>query len=211
MSGEPLQRVRDDLAMVKSALGTELPYDRSHVLLYFLGAGLGGLLGGLTLLGLEAHIRPVLLAYIGVMLVAWAVQIRHLRVRQVEAPSRWRWGRKEAFASVVGMALVVGYVAWVGTWGRRQGHWGLPEAFSLASALFFALGSCACVWVVMDNRRWHMLGGAVALIGGGLLLPVCATLRQFYLLLAGMLLVGAISSGILLLWQIRHWEVNHAD
>jgi hypothetical protein len=211
MSSESLQRIQDDLEMVKSALGSELPYDRSHVVLYFLGAGLGVPLGGLTLLSLESYIRPVLFVYIAVMLAAWAVQVRHLRKRRVEAPARWRWGRKEAIASVVAIALVVGYVGWIGTLGCWQGRWGLHDAFALASSLFFCLGTAAAIWVVVDNQRWHLLGAAAALVGAAMLLATCATLRDFYFVLSGMTLLGGISSGALLVWQIRRREVDHAD
>src|SRR5579859_7318332 len=100
MSSEPLQRIQADLTMVKAALGTELPYDRSHAALYFLSAILGVPLGGLTLLNLEPYIRPVLFVFIGLLLAAWAVQIRRLRTRRNQAPALWRWGRKEAMASL---------------------------------------------------------------------------------------------------------------
>jgi hypothetical protein len=209
MSSDPLQRVRDDLATVKAALGTELPYDRSHVALYFLGSGLGLLLGGLTLFGLEVYVRAALFAWIALMFAAWMTQIRHLRARRVESPALWRWGRKEAIASVAAIVFVVAYVIWMAALGRREGRWGLPEAFALASSLFFCLGAAAVVWVVIDIRRWHLLGGAAALVGAGLFLPLCTTHRQFYLLLAAMIVAGGLSSGLSLAWQIRRHEVEH--
>jgi hypothetical protein len=210
MQSDPLRRVQDDLATVKAALGTDLPYDRSHVVLYLLGAGGGVLLGGLALLGLVEHVRPVLGAWVGLMLAAWALQVRHLRARRAEAPALWRWGRKETAASLVAIPLLVGYVIWVGTLGRWQGHWGLREAFAMASAVFFFLGLVGCVCGTAD-RRWHLLGGAAALVVGGVLVPLCSTHQQFHLLLGGMIFVGGLSSGLLLLWQLRRHEVSHAD
>jgi hypothetical protein len=207
MPSDPLQRVREDLATVKAALGTELPYDRSHVTLYLLGAGLGVVLAGLVLLDLEAYLRPALGAYIALMLAAWLVQIRHLRAE----PARWRWGRKEVAASLLASTLLVGYVAWVGTLARWQGRWGLPEAFALASAVFFFLGVAGAVWVAADRRRWHLLGGAAALGLTGVLLPLCQTREQFFLLLGAMIVVGGLSSGLLLWWQLRRHEVEHGD
>jgi hypothetical protein len=211
MSSEPLQRIQDDLATVKAALGTGLPYDRSHVVLYLLSAVVALPLGGLALFGLESSVRPVLFTCIAFFVAAWFVQIRHLRARRVEAPALWRWGRKEMIASLVAIALLVGYVVWVATQAQWQGRWGRPEAFALASSILFSLGCCAAVWVFVDVRRWHLLGGAVALVSAGVLLPLASTLRHFYLILAAMILVGGLSSGLLLLWQIRRYEVSHAD
>jgi hypothetical protein len=211
MASEPLQRLQDDLATVRAALGTELPYDRSHVVLYFLSAALALPLGGLELLGVETYIRPVLFGCIALLIMAWFLQIRYLRTRRLEAPALWRWGRKETIASLLAITLLVGYVIWVATQARGQGRWGRSEAFALASSILFFLGSCAAVWVTFDHRRWHLLGAAAALLGAGLSLPLCSTLRQFYLVMAIMILTGGLSSGLLLLWQIHRHEVEHAD
>ena len=211
MQPEPLQRIQNDLATVKAALGTELPYDRSHVALYFLGAGLGVLLAGLTLLGLQAYVRPALLAGCGLMVAAWMVQVHHLRAHRAEAPARWRWGRKELGASLVAIVLLVGYVVWVGTLGRWQGRWGRHEAFAMASSVLFFLGTLGAVWVAVDRCRWSILGAAAALAGAGLVIPLCETLDQFYLVLGGTIFVAGLSSGLLLRWQLRRHEVGHAD
>jgi hypothetical protein len=211
MPSEPLQRIQEDLATVKAALGTELPYDRSHVALYLLGSGLGVLLAGLPLLGLGVYVRPVLFVYVGLLVAAWLAQIRHLRTRRAAAPALWRWGRKEAVASLVAIALLVGYVVWAATLARWQGQWGLREAVAMASAVLFFLGTFGCMWVAVDRRRWHLLGGAAALVAGGALLPLCATREQFYVLVGAMVFAGGMSSGLLLLWQLRRHEVGHAD
>src|SRR5579859_7271098 len=127
MPSEPLERVQQDLAAVQAALGTELPYDRSHVAMYLLGAGLGLLLAALALLGLEAYVRPVLAGYIGMMLLAWVVQVRHLRAHRATAPARWRLGLRETAASLVAIVLLVAYVIWVATLARWHGQWDLRE------------------------------------------------------------------------------------
>jgi hypothetical protein len=211
MQSEPLQRVQDDLATVKAALGTELPFDHSHVALYFLGAGLGLVLAGMLVLGLGEYVRPALLGYIGLMLLAWLAQVRHLHAGRALKPSLWRWGRKEVTGSLVASVLLVGYVVWVATLARWQGQWTRREAFALASAVLFSIGAAGCVWVVIDRRRWHVLGCAAALVLAGLLLPLCETLDQFYLLVGGLVFLGGLSSGLLLLWQLRRHEVSHAD
>lgn len=211
MQPESLQRVQDDLATVKTALGAELPYDRSHVALYLLGAGAGVVLIGLLLLGLQSYVSPVLCAYSALMVAAWVVQVRHLRARRAEAPTRWRWGRKEAAASLVAIVLLVGYVVWAGTLARWQGQWGRREALAMASAVFFFLGTFGCIWVAVDRSRWSILGCAATLMTAGLLMPLCETYEQFYLLVGGMVFVGGMSSGLLLLWQLRRHEVGHAD
>jgi hypothetical protein len=211
MPSEPLQRVQDDLAAVRAALGTELPHDRSHAALYFLGAGLGLLLAALALLGLQSSLRPALFAYIALMLVAWAAQVRHLRARRAEAPARWRWGRAELAGSLVAIALLVSYVAWVGTLRRWQGRWELQDAFALASSVLFFLGACGCAWAAADRRRWPNLGAAVALLAAGLLIPLCESREAFYTLAGCAIFAGGVASGLLLLWQIRRHEVGHAD
>ena len=210
MSREPIQRIEDDLATMKAALGMELPYDYSHAAMCFLGAGLGALLCALTLLGLELYTRPALGGYIVLMFAAWVTQIRHLRARRTEAPALWRWGRKEAVASVTAIALLVGYVVWAAAMGRMQGRWSLREALSMASPLFFCLGAAGCVWVTVETHRWPILGTAVALLILGLLIPLCESREQFYLLAGVIVLAGGTSSGLLLLWQLRRHGVDHA-
>jgi hypothetical protein len=211
MPSEPLQRVQEDLATVKAALGTELPYDHSHVAMYLIGAGLGVVLAALVLLGQAAHVRPIVGAYVALMLLAWAAQIRHLRAQRDTAPARWRWGRKETAASLVAIVLLVGYVVWVATLARWQGQWGTREAFALASAVFFFLGVGGCAWVAADRRRWHLVGAAAALVIAGPLVPLCESREHFYLLLGALCLAGGLASGLLLLWQLRRREVHHAD
>src|SRR5262245_58212835 len=211
MQQEPLRRVQDDLATMQAALGTGLPHDRSHAALYFLGAGFGALLVALALSGLESYARPALAGYLALMLAAWAAQLRHLRTRRCEAPVAWRWGRKEAVASLAAIALLVGYVVWVATLGRRQGEWGLREAMALASPLAFCLGAAGVAWVAVDRPRWPNLGVAVALLIVGLLAPLCESRAQFYVLAGVLTLAGGAASGLLLLWQLRRHEVAHAD
>src|SRR5262249_21229040 len=142
---------------------------------------------------------------------ACEAQIRHLRSRRTLAPALWRWGRKEAAASLVAIALLVGYVVWVATLGRQQGHWGRREAFAMASCVCFFTGAAGCAWVAVDRRRWPNLGVAIALLVGGLLVPLCETHQQFYLLLGALIFAGGTSSGLLLLWQLGRHEVAHAD
>ncbi|MFO0843583.1 MAG: hypothetical protein U0797_14475 [Gemmataceae bacterium] len=211
MQQEPLRRVQDDLATMKAALGTGLPHDRSHAALYFLGAGFGALLVVLALSGLEAYARQALASYLALMLAAWAAQMRHLRSRRCEAPAAWRWGRKEVVACVAAMALLVGYVVWTAALGRGQGRWGLHEAMALASPLAFCLGAACVTWVAVDRPRWPNLGVAVALLVVGSLAPLCESRAQFYSLAGVSTLAGGVTSGLLLLWQLRRHEVAHAD
>jgi hypothetical protein len=211
MPSEPLHRVQEDLATVRAALGTELPYDRSHIAMYLAGTGLGVLLIVLALFGLEMYVRPVIGGSVALMLLAWAVQVRYLRAHRDTAPARWRWGRKEGVASVPAILLLVGYVVWVATLARSRGEWGPRNAFMLGSAVFFFLGVAGCAWVVADFRRWHLLGASASLLFAGLLMPLCMTRSQFYLLLGVMCAGGGLASALLLSWQLRQHEASHAD
>jgi hypothetical protein len=211
MTRAPIERLQDDLATLKAALGTELPYDRTHVAMYLFGAGIGVLLAALVWLDLLAYLRPALAVYLGIMLLAWLAQVRHLRAGRAARPARWRWGRTELVASLVAIVLLVGYVVWVAAVGRWQGQWDIPQAFALASSVFFFLGAGGCAWVAADRRRWHLLGAAVILLLGGAVMPLCETRQQFYLVVGGMCALGGTSSGLLLLLQLRRHEVAHAD
>jgi hypothetical protein len=179
--------------------------------MYLLGGLLGLLLAGLPLLGFDSYVRSTIIGYAALMMVAWIVQIRHLRARRTQTPALWRAGRKEFGALLVLIVLLVGYVIWVSSVARLQGQWGLPSAFAVASSVFFFLGAMGCAWVVMDRARWPNLTGALALVIAGASIPLCTTREQFHVALGVMLLVGAGSSGLLMLWQIRRHEVNHAD
>jgi hypothetical protein len=196
---------------MKAVLGDELPHDRSHAAMYLLGGPAGLLLAGLPLLGLGSFVGATMIGYTAFMVGAWFVQIRHLRARRAQAPALWRAGRKELGAALVLIVLLVGYVVWISNVARLQGQWGLPGQFAMASSVFYFLGAMGCAWVVMDRPRWPNLSGALALVLAGSVIPLCTTREQFHVVLGTMLLVGGVSSGLLLLWQIRRHEVAHAD
>lgn len=212
MQPESLQRVENDLAVVRAALGDGLPFDRSHVAMHFMAAGGGLLLVALTLAGLEAPaIRNALLGYGALIALAWAVQIRHLRARRADAPSLWRWGRKEVVGSLVAMALLIGYVVYAATLARLNGAWDQSAQSAMNSSIFYFLGTFGFAWIAANRRHWPGLGWATGLLAAGVLLPWCRDAGQFYLVMGGAVLLGGLGSGTLLWWQVRRHEVAHAD
>src|SRR5690242_6632389 len=109
MSSSSLERVQQDLDVIKSALPADFPYDRGSVALSVL-AGLGGVPFALRAVpGWDRAMLGVLVTLIAGLMVAYGGWIRRARAERAIRPRRWSWGREEAVASAVAILGLIVY------------------------------------------------------------------------------------------------------
>src|SRR6185295_560778 len=104
MSSSPLERVQQDLDVIKATLPADFPYDRTSIALSAL-TGLGGV--PFVLRAVPGWDRPmliVLLMLVSGLLLAWGGWFRRVRAERGIRPRRWSWLREEAWTG--GLAVV---------------------------------------------------------------------------------------------------------
>jgi hypothetical protein len=110
MSSSPLERVQQDLDVIKSTLPSDFPYDRGSIALSAV-AGLGGIPFALQAVpGWGGAMLGVLVALIAVLMVAQAKWWQRARAERGIRPQRWSWGRQEALSSAVAVLSLIVYV-----------------------------------------------------------------------------------------------------
>src|SRR5580704_18144589 len=98
MNSPSLERVQQDLDLIKSTLPSDFPYDRGSVALSAL-AGLGGVPFALRAVpGWDGAMLVVLAVLIAGLAVAQGGWWRRARAERGIRPRRWSWGRDEAVA-----------------------------------------------------------------------------------------------------------------
>jgi hypothetical protein len=204
MSQGNLERVREDLAVIRQALGLRLPFEREHVWLNLALAAVGAVVAALTAFtnvaavpatqGTAAHwtylallVVPVLLAFSGMAVVAHR--------RKARAPLLWRESRQSAVAALVAGPLFLGFVAWAWWQGLSPG--------ALTAATLFLAGLFALLGALLEPRCRYVLGWAVATLLAGVFSPQC-TYGTAGVLAGGWLLLGGLSTAGILSWQLRN-------
>ncbi len=212
MSQTELQRVNTDLATMKSVLGDDPPYDRADAMVQFWAAGAGAIWAGLELAELRGFVRPVMLCYTVMLSVYLVPQFRKMRERRAERPRRWRTFRAETIGSLVATPLLIGYVLWISlvvhpgeTWDHRA--WLLM----LAAPIALFSGSLAMGSAIADHTYLHRLGWGVALIPAGFILTFCENRIQSAVVFGSAAIIGGLSAGLILLWQLRRLETTRGD
>src|SRR5262245_34443695 len=101
MSSSPLERVQQDLNIIKSALPSDFPYDRGSVALSAL-AGLSGVPFALRAVpGWDGAMLIVLLVLVAGLVVVSGRWFRRARAERGTRPRRWSWVCHESAAATV--------------------------------------------------------------------------------------------------------------
>ena len=201
MSGVDLDRVKQDLATLKDAARLELPFGRKDVRINLWMAACGALIAvWFAMTPWDDRWLRILLFCPPVVFVGRAM-LSAKRDRDHE-PARWRELRMSLLAMVIIVPLVVAYIRWE--------RWiGMPREMAGAAALFF-VGVAALVVALMDFRRLHYAGGALALMAFGIAFP---NLSRTGIFVAGGLCImaGCLASAAVQWWQLREVENGHAS
>jgi hypothetical protein len=203
MSEANLDRVREDLAVMRQAIGFRPPFERGHVWVSLALAAVGGLVAALTaftnvaavpvtqgsaaqLTYIALLVVPVLLVFTGMAVVA--------RRRRTLAPFLWREARQSAVAAAVAVPLYLSFLVWA-VWQGVS-----PGAFT-AATLFLA-GLFSLIGALFDPSRRYVLGWAASTMLAGVC-SVVGTYGNAGIIVGGWLLLGGLSTAGILLWQLR--------
>jgi hypothetical protein len=210
MSSSPLERVQQDLDVIKSALPADFPYDRGSVALSAL-AGLGGVPFALRAVpGWDGAMLGVLLALFAGLVVASGRWYRRARAERGIRPRRWSWGRDEAVAgavAVVGLIVYALLTRWLAT--AEEGWSFAVWRARLAGPALFAFGIGMSAFGSARYERRSYLGWGLAFTALGLAMPWVPTRQVFWVVAGVAIALGGLASALILWWQVRQWEGSH--
>ncbi len=203
MNHTEIDRVRDDLAMMKQAAGVGLPIGRPDVCLSLAWAAAGVPLAAWAAFTPPEQTTFGLLLVIPCMIVlalSAFVAKKYHRDRG-KAPAPWREHRFQWIAAGVLTPVFGGFVAW----GIVRGL--SPEALTV-TALFMA-GLGMLILPILDRTRLFYLGWAISTMLFAVTAPL---LGQPFLgvVVGGWLILSGISAAGIMGWQI-HRSVDEHD
>ncbi len=202
MNHTEINRVRDDLAMLKQAAGVGLPIGRSDVCL-----SLAWAVAGVPLAAWAAFATPEPMAFgllliipsMGVLALSAVVAKKYHRHRG-KAPAPWREHRFQWIMAGVLTPVFGVFVVWSIVRGLS------PEALTV-TALFMA-GLGMLILPILDRTRLFYLGWAVFTMLFAIAAPL---LEQRYLgvLVGGWLILSGLSAAGIMGWQIHRIADEH--
>jgi hypothetical protein len=210
MNTADLNRVQDDLNVMRAALGGEFPYDRRHVGQSLVVAGAGVIIGLTAIPEWRPLMRSVLVAYFMALMVLWYWQFRQIESEQATRPRAWSWTRRETRGSLLAIGLLVPYVLMMRLLVDQRGEWSFLawRDYVVGPTLFF-VGVAVSSVSIATRERLSWLGWGIAAVLGGLIIPWCQTYTQTSLILSSMITFGGLASAVILHRQIREWEITH--
>lgn len=200
MSQAHLDRVRDDLQTMRNAAGLDLPFGRFDMLSN-LWVGTCGVLVTLCAMAAPWEYRgivavPLCLAVAG---GAWAGLLA--RRDRAARPSPWREHKLGILGALVVTPVAVAYMRW-------ERHLGMPREMVGAAAMFF-VGVGLLVFALVDRRRLYYVGGGLALMVAGALVPTLAPAQV--IAVGGLCIaVGCYSAAAVQFRQLRRSATHDA-
>lgn len=213
MKHAEIDRVQQDLDLIKSTLSGEFPYDRRHLLMSLLGAGAGVLVALTSVESMQPFIRQTLLIYFLGIVGFWVWHVGRVRSARAHRPRAWNWTRRETVAALVGIALLVSYVVTMRVVLAQRGEWsGVAWRQHIAGPVLFFVGVTLVSASVSSRTLWSWAGWGVPAAVGGLVILWCDSVAQTRLALGVALVIGGLASAAILHGQIRiEEEVDATD
>lgn len=200
MSQTEMDRVRDDLATMKQAVGVELPFGWEDV-----RASFALTVAGLMAMGwsLWPHELPDQWGMIPLLLFAVGYTWR-LRVKYRRGTGRSSVRRREYTFGLVGAMVAGGFALVYRRWATELG---IPLPFASGACLFL-LGGAGVLAVLKDSRRAYWLGWAIPFMLCGLAIPSWWASR--FVLLGAAVAVGSLVAGTVQGYQLKKSNAAHA-
>ncbi len=207
MSEPSVDRVRDDLAVIKQALGFQRGTERDVIGYSVAMAVLGIMLAAITAFtdisrppaerGSPAHLMYVATLVVPGLLVIVALTALSYRRRDA-APVLWRENRQTVLLTAVMAPIYAGFVAWTAWLG--------VSASAVTTTTLFLFGLVMLGVAIGDRSRRYWAGWSVATMLAGACAPLCSY-RTSGALIGGWLIVGGLSTAILVAYELRRVEV----
>ena len=209
MNSSPLERVQQDLDVIKSTLQPDFPYDRGSMILNAVAGLCGVPLALRAVPGWDGAMLAVLLAFFVVLLVLFSGWVRRARAERGIRPRRWSWAREEIVSSAVAVLGLIVYVA-LTRWSAAENGWNFNTwRDQLAGPVYFAFGIGLTALGVARPERRSFLGWGLTTTAVGLATPWIPS-RQAFEVVGGLaLLLGGMASAVLMWWQLRQREDAH--
>jgi hypothetical protein len=210
MSSSPLERVEQDLQVIKSAIPSDFPYDRGSLTISAAAALCGVPLALRAVPGWDGAMLGVLLALIaGLVLVSGRWWKRAYSERGIR-PRRWSWGRQEAVSGAVTIFGLIVYVLLTRWLVTAEEGWNFAAwRGRLAAPALFAFGIGMLALGVASAERRIYLGWGLALTALGLIMPWISSRPAFYGISGALMVLGGLVSTMILWRQLREWEELH--
>jgi hypothetical protein len=210
MSSSPLERVEQDLQVIKSALPADFPYDGRSVGLSAAAALCGVPLALRAVPGWDGAMTGVLLAAIAGLMLASGGWWRRAYAERATRPRRWSWGRQEAVAAMVAVGGLIGYALLTRWLATADEGWSFAAwRGRLAAPALFAFGIGMSALGVAAVERRSYLGWGLALAALGLGVPWIPSRPAFMAVCGIAIALGGLVSTAILWRQLRQWEDLH--
>jgi hypothetical protein len=206
-----IERVGEDLAVMRRAMGFGFPFEWEHVWACLALALVGATVAAITL-GTGISARPAVsgstghLAYVSLLVapvfLVLGVMAGMARRRRAASPLFWREQRHAWTVALVIVPLYVGFVVLAVRSGLAAG--------TLTSTTLFLAGLFGLSAAIFDSSQRYTLGFAVSTLLAGALAP-WARYERAGLLVGGWLVVGGVSTAILMARQLRNGAAHVAD
>jgi hypothetical protein len=207
MSTPSLERVQNDLNVMRSALPADFPYDRGNIVQNLL-AGLCGI--PLALRAIPGWDRPMLVALAVVILVLFLVcggWLRRIRSERSVRPRRWSWNREETVCSAIAVLGLVVYVVLTRWSASVHGEWSFAAwRGQIAGPVLFAAGLGLLTLGVVRSERRSWLGWSIPVLAVALVVPWLPSTSAFQAVTGTALALGGLLSAAVLWRQVREAE-----
>jgi hypothetical protein len=190
-----LNRVREDLAVIRQAAGTELPFNQQDVWIMTSVACVAG--GTIVCIGwwVPWEYRWVALFPVTLLMGVWFSLARSSYRGRAAEPARWRETRFGMTTLYVLMPGVIGFML-------LEKAVGMSWAAVSATAMFF-LGFGTAQIAVLDRTRRHYFASALSFMAFGLALSFCKSYQAAAVGAGAMLMTAALFTAVIQLWQLR--------
>lgn len=207
MSTPTLDRVQDDLNVIRSAISTDFPYDRGTVALNLLAGACGIPLALRAVPGWDRPMLLVLAVLIAVLFAVYGGWLQRIRSERSVRPRRWSWNREETVCSIIAIVGLVGYVLLTRWSVSQQGEWSFAEwRGQIAGPVMFGFGVALVTLAVVRVERRSGLGWGLPVLAVGLAAPWLQSAKAFHLVCGGAIFLGGLLSAAMLWRQVREAE-----
>lgn len=203
MADTNVDRVHEDLAVMRLALGFRLPFEREHVWANLALALVGAIVAALTgctsissaptARGSVGH-----WTYIGLVIIPPLLVLGMMAMlthgRKDSSPLLRRESRRAWPVGAIAALLYLGFEAWAVGRGAAAG--------TITASTLFLTGLFLLTTALADRGLRHTLGWAAATMIAGLIAPL-GTYENAGLLVGGWLIGGGLSSAAVMAWQLR--------
>lgn len=194
MSDSEVDRLREDLEVIRQAAGVDLPFNRRDVWVLSPVVCAAGALIACLGWWVPGEYRWVAVFPAAVVIGVWLCLARSAHRRRVAEAVRWREQRYGLLLLFGFVPIFVGFMVWEAALGMSRATLG-------ASALFF-LGLATAWFSVIDRTRRYYVGMALPLIVFGLAVPFCSP-RQVRAGAGIMLIAIGLATAAIQVWQLR--------